>query len=348
MYQQYLRTVIESIQERTNADFYEKIVSIFSIMLFVFRYPLAGAAIPSLKQHIKRKEIYYVDYNVNLCFWTAYSFITMPNSKDKRWKKCSRIAETKLPVIGFNSAKFDASILFKNLKSKDWAISKELNKCEPFPIEAFDNTIRNKKLSEVKYKDYLVEAAKHKSRCDYLKHYNILDTRVLIEPIDYLIKLMFKYKVDLLAIISMSQCSNAIKYSMAHNDIDINDNYNYESTDKLIEITQCYLRAKLDSYIEQVNKTGRDSCNNVTIDDYDYFKELFKNQRYNMCNARFIWKNRPTLDIIDISKRHSKDNVIPYCLYCNVCRANRDKKNEINGIVKEICVIQTITHDINE
>ncbi|KAA6404464.1 MAG: hypothetical protein EZS28_000015 [Streblomastix strix] len=95
MYKQYLRTVIGTMQERTNTDTHEKIVSIFQIMLFIFRYPLAGAAIPSLKQHIKRKEIYYVDYKVNLCFWTAYSFITMPNSKDKRWMDCSRIAEAK-------------------------------------------------------------------------------------------------------------------------------------------------------------------------------------------------------------------------------------------------------------
>ncbi|KAA6332233.1 MAG: hypothetical protein EZS28_053301, partial [Streblomastix strix] len=102
----YLRTVIGSMQERTNTDTHEKIVSIFSVMLFVFRYPLAGAAIPSLKQHIKRKEIYYVDYKVNLCFWTAYSFITMPNSKHKRWKDCSRIAEAKHIFQRVNGVEF--------------------------------------------------------------------------------------------------------------------------------------------------------------------------------------------------------------------------------------------------
>ncbi|KAA6369906.1 MAG: hypothetical protein EZS28_034567, partial [Streblomastix strix] len=202
----------------------------------------------------------------------------------------------------------------------------ELNKSEPFPIEAFDNKLRNKKLNEVKYKEYLVEVAKHKTRWDYLKHYNILDTRVLIEPIDYLIELMFKYKVDMLANISMSQCSNAIKYSMAYNGFDINGDYNCESTDKSIEFTQNYWRAKVESYIEQDNKKNRDSSNNVTIDDYDYFKEIFKNQRCHMYNARFTWKNRPTLDRIDNSKGHSKDNVIPCCLYCNVCKANRDEK----------------------
>ncbi|KAA6368309.1 MAG: hypothetical protein EZS28_036164, partial [Streblomastix strix] len=294
-----------------------------------------------------------------------------------------------VPVIGFNSAKFDTSVLFKNLKSKDWVISKylgsstiakqivikhkysciqlrfidfkiytmqnklkdavrdfgngqykkgrfphefininnfmeEMNKNEPFSIEAFDNQLRNKKLSEIKYQVYLIEAIQFANRWDYLKHYNILDTRVLIEPIDYLIDLMFKYKVDMLANISMSQCSNAIKYSMAYNDFDINGDYNSESSDKSIEITMCYWRAKVDSYIEQNSKKNRDSSNNVTINDYDYFKELFKNQRCHMCNARFTWKNRPTLDRIDNKLGHSKDNVLPCCLYYNTCKANRD------------------------
>ncbi|KAA6377419.1 MAG: hypothetical protein EZS28_027054 [Streblomastix strix] len=209
----------------------------------------------------------------------------------------------------------------------------ELNKNKPFPIEAFKNKLRNKRLNKDKYKEYSVEAAKFKSRQDYLKHYNLLDTRVLIEPINYLIELMFKYKVDMLANISMSQCSNEIKYSMAYNGFDINGDYNCESTDKSIEITQCYWRAKVDSCIEQDNKKNRDSSNNVTIDDYSYFKELFKNQRCHICNARFTWKNRPTLDRIENCKGHSKDNVIPCCLYCNVYKANRDE-NQMKLIIQ--------------
>ncbi|KAA6401134.1 MAG: hypothetical protein EZS28_003344 [Streblomastix strix] len=584
-------------------------------MFFIFQYPLGGAAIPSLKQHIKRREIYYVDCKVNLCFWTAYSFITMPNSKDKQWKDSSRIAEAKriffrdnrvefrdnyqgfdfvndidnfinkeqvnvhmytysdsppryellqnysienkekqfnilfindginahimyisdvealtgfrycnichkqafrigdknlqqsmrnhmkkcqkngekivkkvileifakpfvphilsnkiykyllannlthlfkptqyyitydietlerkvnekfgdcsqviatlvpyaiastvksasgihsfyydirtddfldkwleqlfdegkqvkkdnnyqdetipqyfeVPIIGFNSAKFDTSHVFMNLKLKDWTISKylgstsiakqifvkhklfgiqlrfvdfniytthtrlkdcvrdfgngqykkskfphefintnnfmeELNKSEPFPIDAFDNQLRNKKLNEIKYKEYLVEAAKFKTRWDYLKHYNILDTRILIEPIDFFINPMFKYKIDMLTNISMAQCVNAIKYTMCYNSFDINDNYNYESTDKTIDITQCYWKSKVESYIEQDSKKDRDSSDNVSIDDYYYFKDVFKNQRCHICNARFTWKNRPTLDRIKISQ----------------------------------------------
>ncbi|KAA6387636.1 MAG: hypothetical protein EZS28_016838 [Streblomastix strix] len=630
------------MQERINTDTHEKIVALFSIMFFTFRYILAGATIPSLKQHIKRREIYYVDCKVNLWFWTAYSFIIMPNTKNKRWKDCSRIADAKrifqrivgqdfhdnykgfdlvidinnftnkeqtsmhmyiykndpphyeftqnylvngsdkqfnilfindgvnthimyisdvealtgfrycnicnkqafrigdsnlqtsmrnhmkkyqknggkivkkvilekfakpfvlhilsnktnkylfannlihlfkptryyitydietiekkinekyddssqitatlipyaiastvklasgihsfyydirtddfldkwleqlfeeakyvkkdnkyqdetipqyyeVPVIGFNSAKFDTSVLFKNLKSKDWSISKylgsstiakqiviknkqfgvqlrfvdfkiysmqnklkdavrdfgngqykkgcfrhefvninnyvkELNKREPFPRETFDNRLRNKSLSEAKYQAYLIEVAQFVNRWDYLKHYNILDTRVLIEPIDYLIDLMFKYKMDMLANIQISQCSNAIKYSMCYSVFHINSNYKSERTDKSTEITQCYWSAEVDSNNEQDNKKNKDSSNNVTINDYYYFKDIFKNQRCHMCNARFTRKNRPTLDRID-------------------CNQTRCKLDEVDDIIKEICVIQAVTDDIDQ
>ncbi|KAA6394179.1 MAG: hypothetical protein EZS28_010292 [Streblomastix strix] len=106
LYKQYLRTVVGTMQERTNTDTHEKIIATFSIMFFIFQYPLGGAAIPSLKQYIKRREIYYVDCKVNLCFWSAYSFITMPNTKDKCWKDCTRIAEAKCIFYRVNGVEF--------------------------------------------------------------------------------------------------------------------------------------------------------------------------------------------------------------------------------------------------
>ncbi|KAA6400526.1 MAG: hypothetical protein EZS28_003948 [Streblomastix strix] len=386
MYKWYLRTVIGSVQER---KINEKFGDISQVTATLIPYAIASTVKLASGIHSFYYDIRTDDF---LDKWLEQVFEEAKYvKKDNKYTDETIPQYYEVPVIGFNSAKFDASELFKNLKSKDWTISKylcsstiakqiivkhqsssiqlrfvdfkiyimqhklkdavrdfgnglnkkgrfphefintnnymnELNKSEPFPIEAFDNKLRNKKLSEVRYKEYLVEAAKHKSRWDYLKHYNILDTRVLIEPIDYLIELMFKYKVDMLANISMSQCANSIKYSITYNGFDIDGDYNCESTDKLIEITQNYWRAKVDSYIEQGNKKGRDSSNKVMIDDYDYFKEIFKNQRCHMCNARFTWKNKPKLDRIDDNKGHSKGNVIKCCLYCNVCKANRDDK----------------------
>ncbi|KAA6385543.1 MAG: hypothetical protein EZS28_018929 [Streblomastix strix] len=77
-------------------------------MIQVFRLPRAGAGggrtTPSLKKHIMRREIRYIDpqkNNQNLCFFLAYSFNTMPDIKAKgsvaakRYKEHSHIAEAK-------------------------------------------------------------------------------------------------------------------------------------------------------------------------------------------------------------------------------------------------------------
>ncbi|KAA6385792.1 MAG: hypothetical protein EZS28_018678, partial [Streblomastix strix] len=108
-YKHYLRDVIANMQERTQEDTHQKIVAIFSVMIWVYKFSLAGAAIPSLQKHIKRREVYYVECKQNLCFFTAYSFITMPNSKEKRWKDGSRIAEGKRIFKRIYGKEFDDS-----------------------------------------------------------------------------------------------------------------------------------------------------------------------------------------------------------------------------------------------
>ncbi|KAA6363845.1 MAG: hypothetical protein EZS28_040628, partial [Streblomastix strix] len=212
-----------------------------------------------------------------------------------------------VPVTGFNSANLFLDIgggtitkgrfPYEYINIDNYAT--ELDKSESFPREAFDNKLKNKSISEVKYQEYLVEAAKFTTRWDQARSYNIQDTRIMIELIDNLIKMMFKYKIDMLAIFSMSQCANVIKYSSAYDDFTMNGNYNAEDTDKPINITMPYWIAKVESYIEQDQKKNRDSSNNVTIGDYEYFKELFEKQRCYICNCKFTWKNRPTLDRIN-------------------------------------------------
>ncbi|KAA6398447.1 MAG: hypothetical protein EZS28_006020 [Streblomastix strix] len=84
----FIRNHIIQMQEKTIMDTKEKIVGIFSIMIQVFRLPHAGAGggrtISSLKKHIMRREIRYIDSkknNQNLYFFLAYSLITMPDIK---------------------------------------------------------------------------------------------------------------------------------------------------------------------------------------------------------------------------------------------------------------------------
>ncbi|KAA6389011.1 MAG: hypothetical protein EZS28_015460 [Streblomastix strix] len=113
-YKHCMRDVIANIQERTQEDTHQKLVAVFSIMIRIYKFSLAGAAIPLLQKHIKRREVYYVECKQNLCFFTAYSFITMPNSKEKRWKDCSRIAKGKRIFKRIYGKEFDD--LYKGFK----------------------------------------------------------------------------------------------------------------------------------------------------------------------------------------------------------------------------------------
>ncbi|KAA6391873.1 MAG: hypothetical protein EZS28_012599 [Streblomastix strix] len=97
-YKRFIRNHIIQMQEKTIMDSKEKIVGAGG-----------GRIIPSLKKHIMRREIRYIDLeknNQNLCFFLAYSFITMPDIKAdvaadgsaivaKRYKEHSHIAEAK-------------------------------------------------------------------------------------------------------------------------------------------------------------------------------------------------------------------------------------------------------------
>ncbi|KAA6358472.1 MAG: hypothetical protein EZS28_046001, partial [Streblomastix strix] len=113
-YKKFIRNHLIQMQEKSIMETKEKIIEIFSIMIQVFKLPNAGAGgggrtIPSLKKHIMRREIRYIDpekNNQNLCFFLAYSFIAMPDIKAdvdydgsaiaaKRYKEHSRIAEAK-------------------------------------------------------------------------------------------------------------------------------------------------------------------------------------------------------------------------------------------------------------
>ena len=65
--------------------------------------------------------------------------------------------------------------------------------------------------------------------------------------------------------------------------------------------------------------------NDLFYNDYDYFKNLFSNSPCYICQAKFTELNKPTLDRIDNKKGHSKDNVKPCCVYCNVTKSNKDE-----------------------
>ena len=72
-------------------------------------------------------------------------------------------------------------------------------------------------------------------------------------------------------------------------------------------------------------RANRNTKDNISIDDYDYFKKLFSENPCYICQAKFTELNKPTLDRIDNKKGHSKDNVKPCCSYCNITKSDKDE-----------------------
>ncbi|KAA6401967.1 MAG: hypothetical protein EZS28_002511 [Streblomastix strix] len=252
-YKRFIRNHIIQMQEKTIMDTKEKIVGIFSIMIQVFRLPHAGAGGGDIK----------VDVAADGSAIAA-----------KRYKEHSRIEARKVidsnkyedetisqhyevPVIGFNSSKFDIALIFKNLQSDEWQIIKYLgsgsnakqiivkHNISGIKLRFIDAMIYSTKLKLKKIiKDFTPKTTQTTSAklkfpyefinfdnqvqefdksepfpieaWDYLRHYNFEDTRLMIEPLDYLIDMFFNYKIDMLQFMLMSACANAIKYALAY------------------------------------------------------------------------------------------------------------------------------------
>ncbi|KAA6353902.1 MAG: hypothetical protein EZS28_050571, partial [Streblomastix strix] len=158
----------------------------------------------------------------------------------------------------------------------------------------------------------------------------------------------------------MAACSNAIKYAKAYEDFNINGLYpNFEDNSQKFYLTENYWQSKVKGYLSQDKHKKRDTTNNVQDSDFDYFKQLFKVSNCSICGRKFTFDNKPTLDRIDNTKGHSKDNVLPCCLkwitggLSNVMhRVNRSgidfiKRLYYNKESKKVTVITTdhrITH----
>jgi hypothetical protein len=95
-----------------------------------------------------------------------------------------------------------------------------LNKSEPFAQVDFHSTLRDSDISDKDYQTYL-EDWKIKgfpNRWEYLKYYNINDVEIMISPIDKLINMFFKWKVDMLANITLAGIAQCMKFKLLYDD----------------------------------------------------------------------------------------------------------------------------------
>ncbi|KAA6402952.1 MAG: hypothetical protein EZS28_001515 [Streblomastix strix] len=64
------------------------------MIVAAYRTPFTGKAIPELQKFIKRREVHYIESPYpNNCFFEALSYLSMPDSKIKRYRYSDRVAE---------------------------------------------------------------------------------------------------------------------------------------------------------------------------------------------------------------------------------------------------------------
>ncbi|KAA6391003.1 MAG: hypothetical protein EZS28_013468 [Streblomastix strix] len=110
----------------------------------------------------------------------------------------------------------------------------------------------------------------------------------------------------------MAACANAIKYALAYIDFDLNANYPpcIDNSYKFV-LYPSYWKYKVEGYRFQDQIKKRDYSNNVSVNDFEYFKQLLENPNTGVCaicGDKFTVNNKPTLDRINNNLPHAKDN----------------------------------------
>ena len=214
-------------------------------------------------------------------------------------------------------------------------IKDNLLRTKPFDKKDFFNTLKQQELTDEEYEKYISDFKNYKNFYEYTKFYNVKDCEIMIPIMDNLIKMYWKMNIDLCQNISLASCAAQMKYLSCYKDFDINKNYSLRSQKYQIKEDNNDLDFKLsrekfnkmcENYKIQDEIAHRETKNNITVNDYDYFNDLLlKNNLCPMCYRRFTNKNKPTLDRNDNSKPHTKENVKWMCRYCNCYKSNHNE-----------------------
>jgi hypothetical protein len=150
--------------------------------------------------------------------------------------------------------------------------------------------------------------------------------------IDFLINKFREYAIDMLRNISLSACADQVKFAMVYKDFSVDGDYSQE-TKTTFKLTEEYFMKKIDEYKQQDN-AKKNVTNNISMEDYEYFRDLIEKSTCYFCQEGFTESNKPTLDSENNKIGYTKSNVIPCCNYCNCVKGDRDRNL---CSVKKIC-----------
>jgi len=198
---------------------------------------------------------------------------------------------------------------------------------EPFEHHHFQSSLSNGNISDADHRVYRETTAPFKSRLDYFIHYCNVDVEAMIEPINNLIEIHIEFGIIMLHDHALSSNAAAIKRIYAYRDFNVSATHEKTFVKPLdrISITVQYWNYKVLGYMRQDRYKQRDTANNVNDGDFEYYEDIFKRSPCYLCGEWFTWKhNRPTLDRINNSLGHTRDNTKPCRIHCNSVKYNKN------------------------
>ncbi len=199
---------------------------------------------------------------------------------------------------------------------------------EPFPQDAFYSSLTDSTISDEDYETYLKDSSNFSTRMDYFIHYCNVDTQIMVNPMLNLIDFIFEHNIDMLHNLSISSIASMTRYSKMYNDFNPNESYAITSpNDERFRMTKKFWCQKCENYKAQDRKRdpNQNLSNNVSAADYQYYRNLFLTTPCAICHEWFTNENRPSLDRIDNTLPHTKDNLQPTCVTCNTTKGNHDE-----------------------
>jgi hypothetical protein len=268
----------------------------------------------------KSITIHHHQYNIDLVFKDVLSFIT-PQSLADFVKSFSDSS------LNENKGCFPYEVLDDNY-------IEALNRKEPYPIESFYSRLKRKTITNEQYNEYFIDMKLCNNHWDYLKMYNINDVKIMINPTDNLINIYAEHKINMLEYVSLASCASAMSnlsmvypslFKVHGRDFDPNKTYVRDNKEPAYQLTQSLFNKMVFSYERQDIKAGRDTTNNITNNDYNYFKQLLKdNNICPVCGHKYTSTIKPSLDRINNNEAHTKSNCQWMCISCNKIKSDND------------------------
>ena len=236
---------------------------------------------------------------------------------------------------------------YQFITTENW--KEELFKTEPFKKEHFYSDLTKTEINDADYAVYLEDTKNYTNRLQYFIHYCDQDVMIMLDPIDSIIAETFEYKIDMLHNMSLSSNASMIRYSLAYESFNPRETYTEETGPSDYILTKKVWTYKVNGYKDQDEKAKRSTKDNVKEEDFEYFRDLFKNSKCYLCGEPFKRDNKPTLDRIDNKKGHTKDNVLPCCVYCNKCKSNKDEKQaRLNINLRKFALLNKLPFTLSE